>query len=506
MWLCIAAINALAVEPGAPAESQVVEPHQPPPGGFTFLGLVQARATASNLASTNPFLDGQVVGRLGGTNGVIADPSVLSAVTEERVGGFFTYRPTVLNGNAELAAAFEVDFAFGDRSYGTGGNTGGAFGGDMVNLQTRRLYAGFRPKYGAHSLHVMAGLQFVGDSVTDPTAGGPDGLLRSGGRLMVLGSEASGLSVYGRMHDDWGDRVRWRAGAFTLYEQGMAEPDDLTLFVGDVAYIPAYATQVGLHAWYLQDRTGGAVGSLGAGPTSALSELQGGPRLDPYDGAAWPEDAQIYADIAWLGADASYNADLTADKVGASGVVLANVGRIYAPVVQDYAVRGLLADGEVRYRYAPGEGSVVRGEVLFTSGDDPDRGAYTGVITANSWGVAGAVPATHGSLLLMSDPRSVNRMVAVVSDVSGAGRGVRMASVEAGYDPIPGRLTLAGGVASATTADGEGWGTEIHGKVVAEPLLLCNIGWYVGYVIPGTASGLTSSPWETYVSLDWVVF
>ena len=478
----------------------IVEPQLPAPGGLSFLGVVQARATASNLASTNPFLDGQVIGRLGGTNGVIPDPAVLSAVTEERVGGFFTYRPTVLNGDAELAAAFEIDFAFGDRSYGTGGNTGGAFGGDMVNLQTRRLYAGFRPHYGAHSLHVLAGLQFVGDSVTDPTAGGADGLLRSGGRLMVLGSEAAGLAVYGKMRDAWGDRVRWRAGVFTLYEQGMADPDDLTLVVGDVALQPAYATQVGLHAWYLQDRTGGAVGSLGAGPTSALSELQGGPRLDPYDGAAWPDDAQIYADIAWLGVDASYDADLTADRIGATGLVLANVGRIYAPVVQDYAVR------EVRYRYAPGEGSVVRAEALFTSGDDADRSAYTGVLTANTWGVAGAVPATHGSLLLLSDPRSVNRMVAVVSDVSGAGRGVRLASVEAGYDPIPGRVTVAGGVASATTANGEGWGTEIHGKVVTEPLLLCNIGWYVGYVLPGSASGLTSSPWETYVSLDWVVF
>jgi hypothetical protein len=507
MMLLLACCGAASAEDtGAPPESSIVQPKPATPGGLSFLGQFQTRTGVSNLDSTNPFLDGQVIGRMGGTNGVLPAPGVLGVATEERAGGFFSYAPKSLAGKAGLTAAFEIDFAWGDRSYGTGGNTGGGFGGDQVNLQTRRLYADFRPSKGGHDAHVLVGLQFVGDSVNDPTAGGPDGVLRSGGRLMFFGSEAAGIGVYGRIHDDWGDRVRYRLGSFTLYEQGLALPDDAWLNVADLQWSPAYLTTIGVHGWYLQDRTGGAAGALGAGATSALSELQGGPHLDLYDGQPPPADAQLYADLGWLGLDAAYDPSLLGGPVGVSGVAMLNLGRIYAPIVHDDTIRGVLIDAELRARIAPGRGSLAKVEGLFSTGDDANPDVYTGVVTGNSYGIAGAVHATHGMYLLFPDPHAINRMVAVVSDVSGAGQGVIGITGTLGYDPIPDRLNVTAGVGHASTAAGQSWGTELNAKVTATPLLFCDVSGVVSTVFAGPASGLTTNPWAAYVAVDFLVF
>ena len=159
--------TAFAADPvpevwSAAAEQGTVTPTLPAPGGLTFLGLYQARAAASS-AITTAALDGQVVGKLGGTNGTsvyvpgvtdldgdgVPDDDVGNSTwTEQRLNGFFTYAPPTLDGRASLTAGFEIDFLFGDQSYGIGGNTGGGFGADNVNLQTRRLHVSFQPVDG----------------------------------------------------------------------------------------------------------------------------------------------------------------------------------------------------------------------------------------------------------------------------------------------------------------------------------------------------------------------
>ncbi|NOY27956.1 MAG: hypothetical protein GXP62_18990 [Oligoflexia bacterium] len=122
----------------APPQAQ---PAPAPSTGFTAIGLLQARVTRSSVVTTNPFLDGQVVGSLGGLNGTSTSLDDRTLMGEQRADGFFTWAPTILDGRAALTAAFEVDFGWGDQAYQTGGNRGGGFGGDQVNLQTRRLYA-----------------------------------------------------------------------------------------------------------------------------------------------------------------------------------------------------------------------------------------------------------------------------------------------------------------------------------------------------------------------------
>jgi hypothetical protein len=498
-------ILAASAAPPPESAAQSVRPEEESHRELTVFALFQTRLTADDLVSSNPLLDGQVVGRLGGTNGIVVDSTARSAFAEQRVAPFFTWSPLVLGGDAALTAAFEVDFAFGDAAYGTGGNVGGGFGADQVNLQTRRLHASFFPHRGPHRWHVVLGLQFVSDSVSDPTATGLDGLLRSGGRMAFFGSEAAGITVYGRWVDDWGTRLRYRLGSYTLIEQGRSLPDDVWLTMADVEVRPLAATSIGGHLWFLQDRSG-AAGVLSPGPTGAMWELQGGPSLDPYDGYPPPAEAPVDADLLWFVADAGYNAALDRGPLGLSGYVAGNVGRIYAPIVHDDGVMGWAAEAEVRMRYAQGEGSVLRGSGIFSSGDDADPQRYTGVVTGNAYGIAGAPMPTLGTLLLFPDARAINRMVSIVSDLSASGQGLLGGAVGLGYDVIPSRVGVGGWLAGAVTARGQPWGTEVGGRISGKPLLGVDLSLRAATVAPGVASELGGRPWMVTGAVDWLVF
>ncbi|MEQ1567542.1 MAG: hypothetical protein ABMA64_18010 [Myxococcota bacterium] len=490
--------------PDEPTAAEVrPAPAQAPP--LSVFAVFQARATVDDLVSTNPLLDGQVVGRLGGTNGIVVSPDRPGAYTEQRFAPFLTWTPPVADGRASLTAAFEIDFAYGDRAYGIGGNTGGGFGADQVNLQTRRLHATFSPLRGDHELRVVVGLQFVNDSAVDPAASTAETLLHSGGRLAWFGSEAAGITAYGVARDDWGLRLRYKVGTYTLLEQGSSLPDDVWLSMADVEVHPVPRAAVGGHLWYAQDRSG-ASGTLPVGPTGATWTLQGGPSLDPYDGFERPPDAAIDSDVVWVGADAGYNAALDRGPLGVHGFALGNFGKIYAPVVHDDAIAGFAADAEVRFRYARGDGSLVRAEAVFSSADDADPQRYTGVVTGNAYGIAAAPMPTLGTVLLFPDARAINRMVAVVSDLSGAGRGVVGVASSAGFDVVPNRIGVTGTLATAATADGEPWGTELGGRATARPFLGCETSVRAAMVWPGSAAALGGRPWTVSAALDWLLF
>lgn len=509
--------TATASEPGAPAESRAVADRadlvQPKPGeptsGFRFLGLVQMKATGTNVVSTNPFIDGQVIGTLGGINGMTTGEEA-GFYAEQRVVGFFGYAPPLLSERVALTAAFEADWGFGDQAYASAGNVGGGFGADTVNLQTRRMHVTVAPDLGERqALRVHAGLQFVGDSVNDPTASRPDELLRSGGRLMFFGSEATGIAAYGRVKTDWGDRARYRLGAFTLWERGSTDPDDVWLVVADAEARPVHATTVGLHAWSLRDRSGGQGGVLGLGPTSVLSEAQGGPRLDLREDSSGAAPAAS-ADLTWISIDGGYNSELRAGRLGATAFALANLGNVYGEGVDPVPVRGGLVDAELRLRYAPGEGSVLRVEALATTADDPDTASFEGVFTGNSYGVAGAVYLSHGCMLLFPDRLSINRLTSAVQDASAAGEGMVAVTGTLGYDPIPNRLTVQAGGGHARGNAGS-YGTELNAAIVAEPYLFFNLGLRGAILLPGEApnpgaiAALPGPAKAVYLSLDWLV-
>jgi hypothetical protein len=489
---------AFAGDAALPAEARAADvvpaPAVAPP--LRFLGVVNVRGVLTDVVTTNPLVTGQVIGELGGTNSTTtAEES--GAYTEQRVGAFFTYTPALLDGRASLDAGFEVDFAWGDQSYATGGNTGGAFGGDQVNLQTRRL--GARVEWFEDQT-VVAGLQFVGDSVNDPATSRLDDLVRSGGGLSFIGSEATGVAAYGKLGDRGGERFRYRAGVFTLYEQAFAEGDDVTLIVGDAQFAPAHATRLGVHAWAIRDRAGGAAGIAGSGPASSLSELQGGPRLD-FRADASEAAPEVDTDIVWLAADAGYNSGLDMGRFGVRAVAVMNTGRIYVADRGDVDILGGYGDVEARFRFASGSGSVARVEAVLASADSDGDDVYTGVLTANSWGVAGAFHATHGCYLLFPDTGSINRAVAVVADVSGGGRGLFAVTGGMGWDAIPERLNVAVGAGHARNATG-GLGTEANLRVSGRPFPLGTVA-LVGAGVVGT--DLPVTPWTAMLTFDWLV-
>lgn len=497
---------------GTPDETLDRRPVQPAPSqpdsGFKFFGLVQSRATVSNEISTSIFSDGQVVGLLGGTNQTSVageDPATAeqsSSNAEFRTDGFFSYAPKMLDGQVSLNAAFEVDFGFGDQAYQTGGNTGGGFGADQVNLQTRRLNAVFRPKLrGGHALTVVAGLQFVADGVYDPATSRLEDLTYTGGGLRFFGSEAAGISAYGRYRDDWGDRLKYRLGAYTLYEQGVSLKDDAGLYMVDAEYHPGYAARVGLHGWYLRDRTGGSAGLLGTGLTSSLSELQGGPRLDLRE-AGQDTAPLVDADIFWLSADAGYNHRLDKGPYGFGASATANLGTLIVHEGKDASIQGLSVDVYGRYHFAQGDGSLIKVEGLYSSADGTGRDAYTGVVTGNSYGIVGAIWTTHGSYLLFPDGKAINRQAALVYDISDQGNGLWAMTGSVGYDIVPSRFNLTVGAAHARDARMNPVGTELNLRLSGRPWTFCEVGGVAAMV---TGSAWAVEPWTTYAYLEWLV-
>lgn len=518
------AAPSLAADPllEARAVADGVEPEAPEEGGLRFIGLVQLRPTLSNVITTNPFLDGQVVGTLGGINGTtVFQPGFTdidedgvpddeqgdqgnSAWTEQRVGAFFTYTPPTLDGRAALNAAFEIDFAWGDAAYGSGGNVGGGYGADQVNLQTRRLNAVFSAVDTAdHSLDLVAGLQFVGDSAVDPARATPDDLFRTGAGLRFFGSEMAGLTAYGRLRNTQGEVLRGKLGTYTLVENGTGIVDDVSLTMLDLDVVPTWAARLGLHAWALRDRAGGSAGVLGHGPTSQLSGWQGGPQLDlrrPDQDAAPETDA----DLLWLGLDGGYNHALRQGPLGLHALAVANLGSLYVTDRADVDVQGWHLAAEGRLRWWRGSGSVLRGGVAVTGRDGTGYSEYTGVVSGNSYGIVGAVWAGHGCYLLLPDAGAINRQVAVVSDVSNGGDGLVALTGGAGADLVPEVLTLSLGGGWAQDQWGNRMGREVNGRLDWEPLPLLEVSAVAAH-LSGSAR-LPAPAWTAFGSVQWLVF
>ena len=110
-----------------------------------FIGYYLLRTDWSNIAPTVEFIKGQVVGRLFGGN-TTKTSKATSRYSEQRFMPMFTYSPRLFDGWAKMRASFELDWTWGDANYGAGGNFGGAFGADFVNMQTQNLFLELNPK------------------------------------------------------------------------------------------------------------------------------------------------------------------------------------------------------------------------------------------------------------------------------------------------------------------------------------------------------------------------
>lgn len=423
---------------------------------LSFLGLFSSRSVYSNLSATG-LLDDQLIGRLYGDNGsTTLDEGRL--FFEQRALGFLTYQPTSVNGRARLKVGFEIDFTFGDSANTAGSNAGGAINGDQVNLQTKRLLVELDLK---PNMQLVVGLQPLSDSAFNPTRADPYDLLNGGGRLMFWGTDAAGVSLFGK----WGEKYA-RLSMFTLNLNEAAKADDVLLWMADSQFRLSLDFTLGAHAWLLSDRSGVKAG----GVDSAIAEYTGATTLD-----LGPDQADAL--LTWIGVDLSYNRARRGGRISADLAAFVNIGRfdvlsgecrdgmgdLRCPRDQngqttpydssDADLLALLFDFQLGYRWGRGDWDAVTLGILYATGDNQPRDrVLSSPVTGNAFGTPGGLFAHHRMLLLFPDPRSVNRHVGLVYDPGNLGYGLQALTSAISGDIIAEVLNLKVGLGYAASA------------------------------------------------------
>ena len=488
-----------------------------------FLGFFFTRTEVSDYAAQSDLLAGRVGGRMFGSNTVTTEPST-SFFAEQRFVPFFQLEPKILNHWARLRASFQIDFTWGDSAFGTGGNFGGAIGARQINLETSNLHVEFNLPWPGW--YVTVGLQRLVDNVRDPYRTPFQTLAYTGSRLAFWGSDAVGVTVYGRIPNQL-----FKAGAFTLYENNISKDDNVYLFELMTDHDFGRTLHLGAQARYVRDTSSGAGGIavIGQGPGSALPEYLGGFRF--------PVGSQIYnAHIVWLTLDLSYNPEFLAGRWGASAFVVANLGELLtAPTVQLAStaaqagplahaanIAGAAINARLGYRYGSTKTDRVDGEVMYTTGDGngiQDK-IYTGVITGNTWGVPAGLYLSSGAYLLLPHPNVINRVSSAVFDISNLGLGLTSATLNASYDFIPnvftGKIGVAAGFSNLAPASGGHFiGFETNASLVyrlragftleAHGAYLKLGDFYDSPAVVITGTPRPRDPWMTMLALKWLV-
>ena len=479
------------------------------PSELTFIGYAFFKGTYSNMAPTNEFLKGQVVGRLFGGN-TTRTSKATSNYTEQRFIPMFTYSPRLFDGWAKVRGSFEFDWTWGDANYGSGGNFGGAYGADFVNMQTQNLFVEFRPR---KDFFVNAGLQRIFDNVSVPWYTFTDDLVYKGYRLAFFGSDATGLSA----HYLWATDQRARLAFYQLYENHVEQKDDVTITMFDYERDLAIDASAGLSLWYLRDRGNGegGVSILGQGLSSGLSNYNGVFNFD------FGND-DYTADILWAGTQFHKNPLLRQGRFGFGGFGVYNFGQAKT----DYRavdIGGLAANLRLAYRWGEQAEDQIVLDSIYTTGDDNgiSDGKYSGVLTGNNWGAPGAVYFSHGLYLLMPHGNVVNRFIAATIDIQNIGYGLQATSLQITKDLVPNKLRakVGGGIGYASkTIDGMGsqMGTELNFnlrwrmKVFMDLELTAAYLWlgdfYDSPVVNGGALERPDDPWTVFTTFKWISF
>lgn len=465
-----ASVGAAQDEPPAPAEAPPAalpaqgEPPAPPtrlsssPGlgdvtrawegqeraQFRFLAYFFARAELGNVAPGSDLLKGQTVGRLFGPNTTRSFSDRSAGFIEQRLIPFMIFEPDILDGLALLRMSFELDWTWGDAAYSTGGNFGGGFAADQVNLQTQNLEIELRLPWTGWRANI--GLQRLFDNPRDPYRTFFETLSSTGQKLAFFGADATGITLHGPALGQ-----EWRAGFFQLYENNISEKDDTLLVELSTRRPLPHDWNLGATARYLFDSSDGVggVSILGQGPASNLAAYNGAYRFD-LGGAS------SNVDLFWLGLYADHNHDFSARGLGGSGFLVGNLGQIDAQPTDERGAReidiqGAAANLMLGYRWGDSPNDRASAELLYTTGDKDglDDERFSGVITGNTWTSPGAVYNSHGAYLLFPHIFVVNRYYGAVSDLSNEGRGVSALFLNASQDLIRNRLTAKVGAAAA---------------------------------------------------------
>lgn len=474
---------------------------------FRFIGYYFMRSEISNSYPTNEFLKGQVVGRIFGGNTTTTGKDV--RFTEQRFIPIIAYTPRLFDGWATMRMNFELDWTWGDANYGAGGNFGGAFGADAVNMQTQNLFIEFRPQ---KNLFINAGLTRLFDNIRVPAYTFTEDLIHTGYRLAIWGSDATGIAGHYLLNNQ-----RFKVGMYQLYENNVQQNDDVSLFEFDYEYDFNIRSSAGLTAYYLRDRGNGegGVSILGQGLNSGLSNYNG-----VFNFNFGNEDYK--ADIIWLGSHFHSDPTLKQGRFGYGGFAIANMGTAKTSS-QAVDIFGMAANLRLAYKYGKNRNDYLAFDGVFSTGDDNNisDGKYSGVLTGNNWTAPGAVFFSHGLYLLLPHGNVVNRFNAAVIDIQNIGYGLMAGSFSASYDIIPNKFKIKSALgigASPVTPSGGGKmiGTEVNFNLLYKLRVFMDLELHAAYlslgdfydssIVNGGVTERPKDPWVLFASLKWIMF
>ncbi len=474
---------------------------------FKFIGYYFVRSEISNLYASNEFLKGQVVGRLFGGN--TTKTGLTSKFTEQRFIPIIAYSPKLFDGWATMRMSFEFDWTWGDANYGAGGNFGGAFGADFVNMQTQNLYIEFRPQ---RNFFLNIGLSRIFDNINVPAYTPTDKLVNTGYRLAVWGSDGVGVSAHYLLPNQ-----RFKFGAYQLYENNVQDDDDVSLYELDYEYDFSIKSSAGLTLYYLSDRANGegGVSILGQGLNSGLSNYNGVFNFNFGN-------EKYTADIFWIGSHFHSNPLLKQGRFGYTGFVMSNLGQAKTDT-RTIDISGLAANLKMSYKYGKNANDFISLDGIFTTGDKKNinDGKYTGFLTGNNWTAPGAVFFSHGLYLLLPHGNVVNRFMAAVIDIQNLGYGLSAGSLSGAYDIIPNKLrakaALGLGMANVSpSGGGNSIGTEFNFNLRYTLKVYMDLELHAAYlnlgdffdstVVNGNMTERPENPWLLFASLKWIMF
>ncbi len=419
-------------------------------------------------------------------------PKAVSQKTSAFIDERARLRFQVGDENVKGVAFFEFDQMWGDSAYSNGRNLGGGLEADYNNLETKNLFIWF--KLPNTSIDVTAGVQNQSDSFAG---------------IFMGGADLAGVFVNGKF-----EPVNWRFGYGKLWENNVANADDIDLWLVEGKLAPTKEFKIGLDFYFLNDRGHGVKGPTNAGGTGANgAAATAAPELaGPYD------SLKIYMP----GVDVAFN--LT-PAVTLSAFGFYQFGTVKRTGGTDTDLSGFALDvrGDINIEATGGKLFI---EGLYVSGDkNPADDKYKSVVTLNNYNLSAAYYSRTDMFLLfpnIDDIQFTNKNLAY--DSSNGGNGLWF--IGGGYsqklvEKLTGKIGL--GYLSAVEkrarnisggdaydfANKSGMGAEVNAVLTYNIAKGLDFGVGGAYVFLGDAfktpaGGDTAhDPWETHGRLNY---
>ncbi|PIE18058.1 MAG: hypothetical protein CSA65_06390 [Proteobacteria bacterium] len=501
---------------------------------FSLINYFFVRGTAANALPDPAGLRGVSLGPFGAAGGSatrVADGQ--NFLIEQRWIPVISFSPFFTSGWATFRAMVEVDFTWGIAANAAQQNQGGGLNADQINIQTKAVYAAIFPTKNEEKLSIQIGTQPVYDSVYNPHTTSLFDIVRTGYKLMYLGTDATAATVYSRYFG-----VLAKAAFIPI---GAAQPEKATdddpsfsfawMLQLDLAYPVAPDTVIGLSYWRLQDDTQGRAfafeGLVNSGPTS------GG--LSGFTGTTKLGINQADGHVNYLGLNVHHNIKFNTSDWAFSGYFMFNFGKFTTEIDPkntpntEVKILGFAANLEANYNWGMTQDDVLTLEALYASGDDdPQDDTFSGPFTLNYYGLPGAVWFNHRCLILFPFTSTVNNYTGAVTDISNQGAGLITVIATGSWDVIPHKLNVKLGAAFALAAAdpvdyrdtngdpianrGRFIGAELNAEVKYHLRYLMTLGLHGGVMFKsknGFFAGnelVKGHPWAAFTTFTWYAF